>query len=56
MLETDHIVLAVGRRAENQLLEEMKDLVPEIIVVGDCLSPRKVKDAIWESFKTARVI
>lgn len=56
MLETDHIVLAVGRRAENQLLEEMKDLVPEVIVVGDCLSPRKVKDAIWESFKTARVI
>jgi 2-enoate reductase len=55
-IEADAVILAIGRRPENQLYEALSQLVDEVHVVGDCLSPRKVKDAIWESFKTARVI
>ena len=55
-LDTEAIVLAIGRRPENQLHEAVNELVNEVYVVGDCLAPRKVIDAIWEAFKTARVI
>ena len=55
-LAADSIILAIGRRSENQLHQAILALVDEVFVVGDCRSPRKVKDAIWEAYKTARVI
>ncbi len=56
VLEAEVIVLAVGRRPENQLIRAAREKVDEVYVVGDCLLPRKIKDAIWEAYKTARVI
>jgi 2-enoate reductase len=56
MFTTDQIVLAVGRQPVNTLVETAEGLVEDVYVVGDCVSPRKIKDAIWESFKQARLV
>jgi 2-enoate reductase len=53
---TDLLVLAVGRQPMNHLVKIAESLVDEVYRVGDCVSPRKIKDAIWEAFKQARMI
>jgi 2-enoate reductase len=55
-LLSDLIVLAVGRQPVNQLAAIAKGLVDEVYVIGDSLSPRKIKDAMWEAFKLARLV
>ena len=55
-LLSDLIVLAVGRQPVNQLAAIARGLVDEVYVIGDSLSPRKIKDAMWEAFKLARLV
>jgi len=50
---TDLLVLAIGRRPVNDLGKAARELVKEAYVIGDCVTPRKIKDAIWEAFKLA---
>jgi 2-enoate reductase len=52
-LEVDSIVLAIGRQSVNGLLPQISELIKEIHVIGDCVAPRKVKDAMWEAYKKA---
>ena len=54
--EADTVVLAVGLKPDRRLLETLEDKLPEIYAIGDCVEPRKVIDAIWEGFRTARLI
>ncbi len=55
-LEADTIVLAVGLEPNRELLENLQDRIPEVYTIGDCVDSRKVIDAIWEGFRTARLI
>ncbi len=55
-LEADTVVLAVGLKSDGRLFEALKDKVPEAYAIGDCVEPRKVINAIWEGFRTARLI
>lgn len=50
LLPADTVVIAAGSRSENTLAVELKDLVPEIYVVGDAQSPRNALEAIREGF------
>ena len=52
----DLIVLAVGSKSENYLLTEIESLVEKCFTIGDCRAPRKIKDAVWEAFKMARLV
>lgn len=56
VLEADTIVLAVGLKPEKRLFEALKNKIPEVYSIGDCVEPRKVIDAVWEGFRTARLI
>jgi NADPH-dependent 2,4-dienoyl-CoA reductase/sulfur reductase-like enzyme len=49
-IKADTIVLALGAESTNKLAEELKDKVRELYVVGDCVSPRKIGEAIHEGF------
>jgi 2-enoate reductase len=49
----DFVVLAVGRRPVRDLSDAVRGLSSEVYMVGDCVTPRKIKDAIWEAFKLA---
>jgi len=55
-LENDTVVLAVGLKSNRELEEALKDKVPEIYAIGDCVEPRKVINTIWEGFRYARLI
>ncbi len=54
--EADTVVLAVGLKPDRKLLETLKDKLPEVYAIGDCVEPRKVINAIWGGFRTARLI
>lgn len=49
-LEGDTIVLAMGSVPNNSLLSDLKGRVPRLISVGDCVTPRRMKEAIHEGF------
>lgn len=55
-IPADTVVLAVGSRANNELYEQLKDVVPEVFLIGDGRQPRKVMDAIHEGFHLANNI
>lgn len=52
----DTVVLAVGAKPENRLLNELKEIVPEIYAIGDCVQPRYAKEAINEGAEIGRLI
>ena len=49
-LDGDTAVLAVGFRADKKLAEELRGKVPALYSVGDCVEPRRIKEAIEEGF------
>ncbi|MFC2031791.1 FAD-dependent oxidoreductase [Chloroflexota bacterium] len=55
-IEADTVVLAVGLKSNGKLEETLKNKASEVYTVGDCVEPRKVINAIWEGFRTARLI
>ena len=50
-IAADTVVLAAGSKAENELVDEIGDQVPEIHVIGDAKKPRNVLAAIREGFQ-----
>jgi len=55
-LESDTVVLAVGLESNSELEEALKEKLPEVYAIGDCVKPRKLINAIWEGFRFARLI
>jgi pyruvate/2-oxoglutarate dehydrogenase complex dihydrolipoamide dehydrogenase (E3) component len=49
----DFVVLAVGRQPVRDLFDSVRNIAKEVYMVGDCVEPGKIKDAIWEAFKLA---
>jgi pyruvate/2-oxoglutarate dehydrogenase complex dihydrolipoamide dehydrogenase (E3) component len=52
-LEAGTIILALGSRANNEILQALEGKVPQILPIGDCVEPRKAKEAIHEGFAAA---
>jgi len=55
-IKVDNVVIATGMVSNNDLCETLKDKLPDVYAIGDCVAPRKVLNAIWEGFRTARLI
>ena len=53
-VEADTIVVAAGSAPNASLLSVLKDKVPEVYCIGDCVKPRGIKEAIHEGYHTAR--
>jgi len=56
ILKANSVVLAVGLKPEAALSEELRDVVSELYTFGDCVEPRRLINAIWEAYRTARLI
>lgn len=55
--KADTIVLAVGMKSNNKIsVETLINRIPEVYAIGDCVKPRLVLSAIWEGYRTARLI
>lgn len=52
----DAVVLAVGFRPNCTVEEKSRTTVPEVYTIGDCATPRMIKEAIEEGFHTGRKI
>ncbi len=51
-LEADSIVTAAGSGSENKLADDIKELVPELYIIGDAKEPGNALEAIREGFLT----
>lgn len=52
----DHIVLACGARAVENLSDKVRDTVPEVHIIGDAKQPRRALEAIGEGAKVGRAV
>ena len=53
LIEADTIILAVGARPCNSLVEQLRNKVKELYVIGDCVEPRKIINATHEAREVA---
>lgn len=53
-LEVDTVILASGRRPNNELAKVLRGKVPELYEVGDCVAPRRIFTAIHDGSYFAR--
>jgi 2,4-dienoyl-CoA reductase-like NADH-dependent reductase (Old Yellow Enzyme family)/thioredoxin reductase len=52
-IPSDTIILALGAKAQDSLYPILKNKVPELYAVGDCVRPRRMLDAIHEAYEIA---
>lgn len=55
-ISADTVILAAGRVSVNELEEKLKGKVTELYTVGDCVSPRRIMEAIHEGFGVSMFI
>ncbi|MFB0559654.1 MAG: FAD-dependent oxidoreductase, partial [Candidatus Lokiarchaeia archaeon] len=56
ILEADTVVIAVGTVPNNELIDQLEGLAPEIYTIGDCVEPRKAFEAVHEGAEIAHKI
>jgi len=56
VLEADTVVLAFGGKANDGLFHQLTGKVPELKMIGDAVSPRRIHDALLEGTRVARAI
>lgn len=52
----DTVVIASGGKANDALYRSLKGQVKELHAVGQCLSPRKLRDSIWDGARVGRLL
>ncbi|MCG0755506.1 Metal reductase [Lactiplantibacillus plantarum] len=52
-LKFDHLVVSTGVRPKDSLAESFYGIAPETNMIGDCVRPRKIMDAIFEGHTVA---
>ncbi|MFX1301572.1 MAG: FAD-dependent oxidoreductase, partial [Promethearchaeota archaeon] len=55
-LEADNVVLAIGLKPNDRLVQELKGRVSELYAIGDCVEPRTILNAIHEAAFVGRQI
>ena len=56
VIKGDSLILALGLRSSRDLIEPLKENFKEVYMVGDCLEPRKIYQAIHEGAFVGRTI
>lgn len=55
-LEADFVVVAVGMRSLSQVAHQLAGECADVRLVGDCLEPRRIKDAVVEGDLAGRLV
>ena len=50
LFEADTIVCSAGRRPQREVVNGLFDAAPEVVLVGDCIKPQKVTEAIFRGY------
>ncbi|MNF76167.1 2-enoate reductase FldZ [compost metagenome] len=56
IMDFDHLVLACGGSAESRLYHELKGKVPELHILGDAYSPRRISFATRQAYELAKLV
>jgi NADPH-dependent 2,4-dienoyl-CoA reductase/sulfur reductase-like enzyme len=56
IIEADTVVLSFGGKANDALYHELDGRVPELRLVGDAVSPRRIHDALLDGTRAARAL
>jgi len=56
VLEADTVVLAFGGKANDSLFHSLVGKVPDLKLIGDAVSPRRIHDALLEGTRVARAL
>jgi mycofactocin system FadH/OYE family oxidoreductase 2 len=54
-LPCDALVLALGGESETDLARRLQNKVPELRLVGDCVAPRFLENAVYEGARAGRI-
>jgi len=54
--DVDTLVLACPNAPADHLATELRPLVHELYLVGDCLAPRTAEEAVFEGLKAAMAL
>ncbi len=49
-IKVDTIVLAAGSVPDKELCRAIETMVPEVYIIGDCIQPRTIRDAIADGY------
>ena len=55
-IEADTVVTALGAIPDKEAEEKLKGLVARTYVIGDCIEPRNIREAIREAYETAILV
>ncbi len=55
-LTGDRIILAIGLVSQSELYDELREIVSEIFLIGDCVEPRKVGEAIRDGYRIGSIL
>jgi len=55
-ISANSVVLAMGLKSNRELFKPLRESFPDIFVIGDCVQPRKVYQAVHEAAFAARAI
>ncbi len=54
LIPVDSVVLAIGRESDQTLYQQLQGKVTELYIVGDCVSPGTIRDAIHKAHRVGR--
>jgi 2,4-dienoyl-CoA reductase-like NADH-dependent reductase (Old Yellow Enzyme family)/thioredoxin reductase len=55
-VEAESVINALGSKSVERLEAKVKDIIPEVYVIGDCKEPRRIINATFEGASVARMI
>lgn len=55
-IKADKVVLALGFKPRTQVVKQLKGLASEVYEIGDCVEVRKIRQAVDDGWRTARMI
>ncbi len=56
LVEADTVVLATGANPNDELVKLLKGKVPRLVSVGDCVTPRGIREAVEEGYRAGMEI
>lgn len=52
-IKADHVIVCTGLRANTDIAEQFYGITPDVSMVGDCIKPRNIMEAIFEGYTIA---
>lgn len=52
-IEADNIIVCTGLRPKRDIAEQFYGITPDVAMIGDCIKPRKIMEAVFEGYTIA---